>query len=453
MAKVGKRYYNRGDTQGRTCRILMRQMEMAKLPQICPRIACKIFTNCGKKSDIMELRKKDSEEDESMKKMKKIVAAMLAMAMTASVSFTAVAAEKTYTVIDGVSMDISHNIEIDGTDTDVDVSVSASGCEVYSVKCTNEPSDAWDDGDKPKITIVLYVTDEDSYRFDGSWKKSDVSLPEADGTVTSVTDGSSGKKLTIKVELPRLEREEGFYEDALEVNEIEFDDETGIGHWQENEYADRYEVRIFRNDSYLAGSFKTTELDYDFSKYFTRKGTYHFKVRGVRDKAGSTDDFRGNWNDSDEITVDAEEAEEIRLYGGYDDSYTSSSTTNNSSGSNSDNNGPAGKAEQTAGGWMQNSVGWWWCNPDRTYPANIWKEINGAWYYFDPAGYCVINTWIKSQDGSTWYFCGETGAMVTNVWVQSGNDWYYCGPDGAMWRSRLTPDGHAVDSDGRWIHQ
>ena len=93
-----------------------------------------------------------------MKKMKKLVAALLAMAMTASVSFTAMA-DETYTTINGVTIDISHNIEIDGTDSEVDVSVSTTGCEVYSVKVTNEPSDAWDDGDKPKVTVVLYVTE------------------------------------------------------------------------------------------------------------------------------------------------------------------------------------------------------------------------------------------------------------------------------------------------------
>ena len=256
------------------------------------------------------------------------------------------------------------------------------------------------------------------------------------------------------MELPRLAREEGFYEEALEVEDVEFDNESGIGFWQENEYADRYEVRIFRNDSYLAGSFKTSGLDYDFSRYFTKKGTYHFKVRGVRNNPGSGDDFKGNWRDSDEITVDAEEAEDIRLYGGYDDSYTGSSTTNNSSSNNSDSNGPAtpaAKVEQTAGGWMQNSIGWWWCNPDRTYPTNTWKEINGSWYYFDQSGYCLLNTWIKSADGTTWYFCGDTGAMVTNVWVLSNNKHYYMGPDGAMWTSRRTPDGYYVDSNGEWI--
>ena len=390
-----------------------------------------------------------------MKKMKKFVAAMLAMAMAASVSFTAMA-DTTYTVIDDVTIDISHNIEIDGTDSEVDVSAISSLYDVYSVKVTNEPSDAWDDGDKPKVSIVLYVNDEDNYRFDGSWAKTDVILDAADGTVTSVTDSSNGRKLTIKVELPRLAREEGFYDYALEVEDAELDNESGIGTWQENEYADRYEVRIFRNDAYLAGSFKTSDLAYDFSRYFTKKGTYHFKVRGVRNNPGSGDDFKGNWRESDEITVDADEAEDIRLYGGFGDSYTGSSTTNSSSGSSSTStsntsNGPAANVQQTAGGWIQNATGWWWCNPDRTYPANIWKEINGAWYYFDQNGYCLMNTWIKSQDGTTWYYCGDTGAMATNVWVLTNNKYYYCGPDGAMWTSRRTPDGYYVDSNGEWI--
>ena len=62
-----------------------------------------------------------------------------------------------------------------------------------------------------------------------------------------------------------------------------------------------------------------------------------------------------------------------------------------------------------------------------------------------------MNSWIKSQDGTTWYYCGNTGAMATNAWVYSGGKYYYCGPDGAMWTSRRTPDGYYVDSNGEWI--
>lgn len=382
-----------------------------------------------------------------MKKIRKIAAAFLAMAMAVSTSVTAMAAE--YTYIDSVAIEITHDIQIDGYDCDVDVSESSSYYEVDSVSVTNEPDDVWEDGDKPKVTIVLWVSDEEDYRFASGLKKSDVDLSEDEGKVTSISRGDNGRKLTVKVELPKLEYEEGFYEDALVIEDLDMDDSSGVAYWEENEYAKRYEVRLFRNGTYIAGPFKTTETYYDFSRYFTRRGSYSFRVRGMR-----TSTIVGDWFESDEIEVDSDEAEDIRKYGGVEDSYSDNGPSTSSGSPSSDTkntSGPGSSATPATGSWLQNEYGWWWCNPDRTYPANIWKEINGAWYYFNQAGYCVMNTWIKSQDGSTWYFCGNTGAMVTNVWVMSGDKWYYCGPDGAMWTSRRTPDGYYVDSNGAWI--
>lgn len=384
-----------------------------------------------------------------MKKIRKMTAAILAMAMAVSTSVTAMAAE--YKTIDTVSLGITHDIEIDGYDCDVQVDETSDKYEVDSVRVTNEPDDVWEDGDKPKVTIVLWVSDEDEYRFAYGIKKADIDLSEDDGKVTNVSRGDGGRKLTIKVELPKLEYEDGFYETALAIEDVELDDSNGVGYWYENEYAKRYEVRLFRNGSYIAGPFKTTDTRYDFSEYFTRRGEYSFRVRGVRSTS-----IAGDWFESDEVEVDSEEAKYIRLYGGFDDyDYDSgngpSSTSSNQTSNTQNTSGPSSSAAQTVGSWFRNEIGWWWCNPDRTYPANTWKEINGAWYYFDQNGYCLMNSWIRSQDGTTWYFCGDTGAMVTNVWVMSGDKWYYCGPDGAMWTSRRTPDGYYVDANGAWI--
>ena len=355
-----------------------------------------------------------------MKKIKKMAALLLAMAMSASVSVASLAATTTYTYINDVAFDLVHDIEIGGYNCDVDAIVSDSRYEVESVSITNEPEESWDDGDKPKVSVVLWVRDEETYRFKSGIAKTDVTIDTEDGTVKSVTRGSSGKKLTVKVELPVLAHDAGFYESALVVEDIYFDSETGIGSWEENEYAERYEVKLYRNDSYLAGTFKTTELDYDFSKYFERKGTYFFQVRGVKDKKNSSTDYKGEWRDSEELTVDSEEAKNIRLYGGYDENHTSSSTSGSSNNSPSSNAKPAASNNTASGGWFQNAYGWWWCNPDRTYPTNTWKEINGSWYYFDQSGYCLMNSWIKSQNDGLWYYCGSNGAMVTNVWVLSG---------------------------------
>lgn len=75
-------------------------------------------------------------------------------------------------------------------------------------------------------------------------------------------------------------------------------------------------------------------------------------------------------------------------------------------------------------GWVQDSTGWRYQNTDGSYLTNIWKEIGGAWYYFEGNGYMAANKWIGN------YYVGSNGAMLTNT---------------------TTPDGYQVGADGAWI--
>lgn len=66
---------------------------------------------------------------------------------------------------------------------------------------------------------------------------------------------------------------------------------------------------------------------------------------------------------------------------------------------------------------------------DKDYAATIgWKQINGAWYYFDEAG-------IKQTDWKlinyNWYYLGKDGAMKTG-WINDNNDTYYLSDEGTM---------------------
>ncbi len=60
--------------------------------------------------------------------------------------------------------------------------------------------------------------------------------------------------------------------------------------------------------------------------------------------------------------------------------------------------------------WKRDSFGFWYQNPDGSYPVNQWKWIDMRWhdtvadgiawcYYFDSRGYMIANT--KAPDGST----------------------------------------------------
>ena len=95
--------------------------------------------------------------------------------------------------------------------------------------------------------------------------------------------------------------------------------------------------------------------------------------------------------------------------------------------------------------WVRNSHGWWYRNPDGTYPADQWLELNGLHYHFDSDGYMQTG-WIQT-DGS-WYYLRNSGAMASSVWI--GN--YYLKSDGRMAVSEWVDNGkYYVGSDGKWI--
>ena len=120
-------------------------------------------------------------------KIKELTALTSAICMLSVPNTTVLAA--TGTKINSVPLSIESEIEAWDTDSDVTVSTSSSEFDIDDVVITNEPSDEWDDGDKPKLKIILYA--DDDYYFASGFSKSGVSLSGSDGTVTSVSRSSS----------------------------------------------------------------------------------------------------------------------------------------------------------------------------------------------------------------------------------------------------------------------
>jgi len=73
-----------------------------------------------------------------------------------------------------------------------------------------------------------------------------------------------------------------------------------------------------------------------------------------------------------------------------------------------------------AGSWLQDGTGWWYQNDDGSYPVNGWYWLDGngdgvaECYYFNAAGYCLINT--VTPDG---YMVDENGAWIVNGVIQT----------------------------------
>ena len=150
------------------------------------------------------------------------------------------------------------------------------------------------------------------------------------------------------------------------------------------------------------------------------------------------------------------------------------------------------------GQWLQDAYGWWYRNPDGTFPSNTevvidgatyrfdergymrtgwvrkagawyfhgasgaqavgWVRISSSWYYLNPDTGVMMTGWIN--DGSAWYFMGPSGAMMTG-WINDGSTWYYLAPgsgvmvtgwlkDGRSWYY-LSPDSGAMYTGWHWI--
>ena len=83
---------------------------------------------------------------------------------------------------------------------------------------------------------------------------------------------------------------------------------------------------------------------------------------------------------------------------------------------------------QAEGQWIQNSIGWWYRNPDGSYPKNSWMMYKNKWYHFDERGYMQTD-WQKIN--GKWYYFNKSGAMQTG-WRQINNNWYYFENSGKM---------------------
>ena len=245
-------------------------------------------------------------------KIKELTALTSAICMLSVPNTTALAT--TGTKINSVPLSIESEIEAGDTDSDVTVSTSSSKFDIDDVVITNEPSDEWDDGDKPKLKITLYA--DDDYYFASGFSKSSVSLSGSDGTVTSVSRSSSDT-LIVYVTL-----DDDDSDHDLDVSGLEWDESDGTASWEESDDAKKYEVRLYRGSSAVTSVLTTTSTSYDFSSYITKNGYYTFKVRGVYNTSN-----KGSWEESDSWYVSSSEAQEISSSGSSNGNTPSNTTS------------------------------------------------------------------------------------------------------------------------------
>lgn len=85
---------------------------------------------------------------------------------------------------------------------------------------------------------------------------------------------------------------------------------------------------------------------------------------------------------------------------------------------------PDAQSEEPKKGWQENSTGWWYVRSDGSYPKEKFEKIDGTWYYFDGSGYMLADKWKKHSDGK-WYYLDVSGAMVTGWKKIAGSWYYF----------------------------
>lgn len=101
--------------------------------------------------------------------------------------------------------------------------------------------------------------------------------------------------------------------------------------------------------------------------------------------------------------------------------------------------------------WFQDGSNWYYCG-NSCVAYSGWGKVDGSWYYFSKAN-VMCTGWIRPSN-SYYYLDPTSGKMVTG-WAQIGGKWYYFSTDsnnlGAMLTSTTTPDGYQVGADGAMI--
>ena len=57
---------------------------------------------------------------------------------------------------------------------------------------------------------------------------------------------------------------------------------------------------------------------------------------------------------------------------------------------------------------------------------NQWKQVDGAWYYYNEQGESLKQTFWNS------YYFHKDGKMASSEWIFENNDWYYAKPSGTL---------------------
>ena len=89
-----------------------------------------------------------------------------------------------------------------------------------------------------------------------------------------------------------------------------------------------------------------------------------------------------------------------------------------------------GDSYMAASTWVNDGAGWYWVGSDGAMLGAGWHRINGDWYLMAGSGRAYTG-WVQTPAGS-WYYLDPVSAKMRTGWVNDGSGWFYLGESGAM---------------------
>ena len=239
------------------------------------------------------------------KNRKRIAVLSMAAVMALGMSVTALAKDDTKEVKGRLE------IRFDGEEPKAGDTMDIPGYTVshYPEGVRHEVTDEYFDNEEDEFqrgtepVICLEFESEDDYDFDG-FTKSDVKVSGMHTELKKVKKEDDDTTLIVYIEMRKISG------DLEEPDETEWSGYTAT--WGQVEDADKYEVKLYRNDN-LVTTVTTPNDYYEFYSYMTKTGDYSFKVRAIH----SGDNEKSEWVESDEIYLAKEDVSDLHNWRRY----------------------------------------------------------------------------------------------------------------------------------------
>ena len=424
-----------------------------------------------------------------MKNIKILTFASLALLATLAPIKNTYAAVRS---ISNVGLHINQDISVGDYQDDINVNIGNSndkGINVYTnndtkyiisnaslVKTNNR---ALKIGDEVKIKISLspLATDNDEYKFNSNYNKSNVSITGGEYVSSNKRDGDLILTIKLKGLKGRLETPDN----------ASWGNRLGMATWDAPNNSTGYsDIVLKKGDTEVTSIRDYKGSTINLYPYMTNKGRYTFKVRTVaytseQKKYGSNSEYIS----SDDLYIDADEVSDGRG--------RCENTDYNSMGPGQNMPSTVTGINNDKVGWIKENNAWYYKYPNGSVKTNGWEFINNKWYLFDNigrmltgwqqrngsyyflnipdgdmktgwfkdkdiwyylnptgdnAGAVLMNTWLVSADGKK-YYLGNNGVMLTG-WNNIDGRWYYFYPNQGHLATNTRIDTFYVDANGVW---